>query len=156
HKLKNVMGELKHLAKHGLSNELSGLYNNLQFNGKSTEQIANYVKNWLIQINNKQKSSLDTLKAHTNCGQCFWLIGFFYAHGIETETDLEQAVQWYQQSAMANNVMAQINLGVCYMYGTGVETNIQKAVELYQKAADQGHAVAQYCLGVCYEQGMGL
>ena len=43
HKLKNVMGELKQYKRkindHLLSNELSGLYNNLQFNGKSTTKM---------------------------------------------------------------------------------------------------------------------
>src|SRR6185295_12208580 len=104
-------------------------------------QTVDYIKNWLIMVqnNDKQTSSLATLKTHTNCGQCFWLIGFFYAHEIETETDLGQAVQWYQKAAKQENALAQCSLGVCYVYGTGVEKNIQKAVELYQKAAEQGY-----------------
>jgi len=161
HRLKNILGEVNQLPKcdsnHLLSNELSVLYSKLNFKGgKSMERIADYINNWLKQDNNKQESSLVTLKAHANCGQCFWLIGFFYAHGIETETDLEQAFQWYQQSSMADNAVAQCSLGVCYEDGTGVEKNIQKAVELYQKAAGQGYAEAQYNLGVCYANGTGV
>ena len=63
---------------------------------------------------------------------------------IETEADLGQVIQWYQQSAKANNVMAQNYLGVCYENGTGVEKNIWKVVELYQEAAEHGSAAAQY------------
>src|SRR6185369_6038129 len=122
------------------------------------EQTSDFIKNLLIQNsnNNEQKNSLVALKAHTDCEQCFWLIGFFYKYGIETEADLGQAVQWYQKSAEAGNAMAQNNLGACYNKGTGVEQNIQKAVELYQKAADQGYAAAQYNLGFCYENGEGV
>ena len=135
-RLKNIMEELNQLPKcdtnqdeekiidHTLSNELFRLYNKLQFKGKSSKQIADYIKNWLVQNNNRQESSLTTLKTHTDCGQCFLLIGFFYAHGIETETDLEQAVQWYQQSAKAGNAAAQYSLGYCYRHGKGVEKNI--------------------------------
>src|SRR6185312_15329654 len=159
--LKNIMGKLSQLPKdHSLSNELSVLYNKLLLKEKSMEQIADLIKNWLIIMQNNDnqeiESSLATLKAHTDCGQCFWLIGFFYTHGIETETDLGQAVQWYQQSAKTGNAIAQYNLGVCYEYGTGVEKNIQKAAELYQKAAEQGFADAQYNLGVCYDNGTGV
>src|SRR6185437_14031980 len=148
-RLKNIMVKLNQLQKwdteekiedHVLSNGLLILYNKLQLKGKSMEQIADYIENWLIRNNGKQESSLATLKAHTDCGQCSLLIGFFYAHGIETETDLGQAVQWYQQSAKTGNAAAQCNLGHCYGGGTGVEKNIQKAAELYQKAAEQGYA----------------
>src|SRR6185312_2400024 len=147
HRLKNIMGKLKQLPKcdsnqnnkkikdHSLSNEMLVLYNELLLKGKSQEQIADYTKGWLIQNNDKHKSPLTTLKTHTDCGQCFWLIGFFYEYGIETETDFGQAVQWYQQSAKTGYATAQYSLGVCYKNGTGVEKNIQKAVELYQKAA---------------------
>src|SRR6185437_8235902 len=155
------MGNLNQLPKceiidHTLSNELSVLYKNLRFNGKSLKQVADFMKNWLIQNNDNQESSLATLSVHTDCGQCFWLIGFFYKHGIETKTDLGQAVQWYQQSAKVGNATAQCNLGYCYKDGTGVEKNIQKAVELYQKAAKQGYARAQFNLGICYEYGKGV
>ena len=121
---------IKKIENHTLSNELSVIYNKLRFKGKSMNQTADYIKNWLIVIqnNDKQESLLATLKTHTNCGQCFWLIGFFYAYGIETETDLGQAVQWYQQSAEAGHMAAQYNLGICYENGTGVEKNVQKAV----------------------------
>ena len=148
HTLRNIMGQLpkcdtNHTTDHFLSNELSILYNKLRLKGKSMQQITDFMKNWLILNNDQQKSSLDTLKAHTDCEECSQLIGFFYAHGIETETDLGQAVQWYQQSAKTGNAEAQYNLGVFYKNGTGVEKNVQKAVELYQKAAEQGLAVAQ-------------
>ena len=168
HRLKNLMIELNTLPKrdsnqnikkteyHSLSNELLVLSNKLLLKGKSMKQVADYIKNWLIQNNDKQTSSLAILKTHTNCGQCFWLIGFYYEHGIETETDLGQAVQWYQQSAEAGNTAAQYSLGLCYKNRTGVKKNIQKAVELYQKAAEQGHAKAQCNLGVCYEYGTGV
>src|SRR6185312_10950526 len=110
-RLLNIMGKQKQLPKcdsnqnnekikdHSLSNEMSVLYNELLLKGKSQEQIAYYTKSWLMQNNDKHKSPLTTLKTHTDCGQCFWLIGFFYAHGIESEKNLGQAVQWYQQSA---------------------------------------------------------
>ena len=111
HRLLNIMGKLKQLPKcdsnqnnkkitdHSLSNEMSVLYNKLLLKGKYQKQIADYTKSWLIQNNDKQESSLAILKAHTDCGQCLWLIVFFYANGIETETDVGQAVQWYQQAA---------------------------------------------------------
>jgi len=43
---------------------------------------------------------------------------------IETEADLGQVIQWYQQSAKAGNATAQHSLGTCYENGTGVEKNI--------------------------------
>jgi len=167
HRLLNIMGKLKQLQKcdsnqnnkikyHSLSNEMSALYNKLLLKGKSQEQIAYYTKSWLIQNNDKYKSPLTTLKTHTDCGQCSWLIGFFYAHGIKTETDFGQAVKWYQQSAKTGYAAAQCSLGLCYFLGTGVEKNNQKAFELYQKAAEQGYVRAQHNLGSCYSNGIGV
>src|SRR6185437_15909820 len=85
-RLRNIIGELTQLPKcdsdqckekikdHSLSDELSMLYNKLQLNGKSMKETADFLKNWLIQNSDKQESSLTILKAHTDCGQCFWLI----------------------------------------------------------------------------------
>jgi len=162
-RLKNTLEELNKpcnqykeiIEDHPLSNELSTLYHKLKLNGKSEEQIADFIRNSLTQNSDKQNSKV-ILKSHTGCGQCFWLIGFFYAHGIKTEKNLEQAVQWYQKAAEQGYATAQNYLGVCYMNGTGVEKNIQKAVELCQKAAEQGHARAQTCLGFCYMNGTGV
>src|SRR6185312_11104668 len=146
--LKNIMGKLSQLPKdHSLSNELSVLYNKLLLKEKSMEQIADLIKNWLIIMQNNDnqeiESSLATLKAHTDCGQCFWQIGFFYAHGIETETDLGQAVQWYKKAAEQGHANAQFNLAVCYDNGTGVEKDKQKAAVLYQSAVKQAHMSIQ-------------
>src|SRR5207237_87759 len=166
HRLFNIMGKLKQLPKcdsnqnnkkitdHSLSNKMSVLYNKLLLKGKSEEQIADYTKSWLIQNNDKHKSPLVTLKTHTDCGQCFWLIGFFYTYGIETE--IRKTGKMYHKSAEQGYAVGQCSLGVCYKKGTGVEKNIQKAVELYQKAAEQGDAAAQNNLGVCYENGTGV
>ena len=92
-----------------------------------------------MQNNNNQGSSLATLKAHTGCGQCVWLIGFFYAYGISVEKNLNLAIYWYELSTEKNNVFAQNSLAYYYQNGIGTEKDAKKAFELYEKAANQGH-----------------
>lgn len=79
-----------------------------------------------------------------------------YEDGDGTENDLNEAVQWYQESAGHGNAMAQFEIGWCYQSGNGVEEDQEKAVKWYRIAAEQGYAVAQYWLGWCCQYGQGV
>jgi TPR repeat protein len=66
-----------------------------------------------------------------------------YAHGAV----------WYQKSAEAGNINAEILLAEDYRTGLGVPKNYEKAKEWYGKAAAQGDSDAAYTLGLLYHSG---
>src|SRR6185312_6693282 len=100
--------------------------------GRSQDQIADSIKDWLLNNGWYQQhySPIKRLKDHIDCGQCFWLIGYFYEYEITVVKNLNQAIYWYQLSVEKDNVFAQNNLGYCYQHGIGVEKDIKKAIEL--------------------------
>ena len=154
----NMMVQRVATTEHPFTDELSSIYQEELSKGRTHEQIADSIKNWLSHNRWYQQhySPVKRLKDHIDCGQCYWFTGFFYAYEISAEKNLEQAIYWYKLSVERNNVFAQNNLGYYYQNGIGVEKDEQKAVEWYKKAAEQGYASAQFNLAVCYENGTGI
>jgi TPR repeat protein len=82
--------------------------------------------------------------------------GFYYAHGICVEKNLQEIVRWYRLASNQKFSSAQYNLGVCYSFGQGVQRDVQEAVRWYRAAALQNDADASMSLASCYRDGRGV
>jgi len=59
------------------------------------------------------------------------------------ETDLVEAVRWFELAASQGNARAQFNLGFCCSTGQGMERDLQRAVGLFRLASEQSHPGAK-------------
>ncbi len=81
-----------------------------------------------------------------------------YQRGLEAyqRKDYTTALSYWENSAAAGDLEAQVHIGWMYEYGQGVLQNHTIAAKWYLKAAEAGHASAQTNLGVMYQYGDGL
>ncbi|MBI5722329.1 MAG: sel1 repeat family protein [Planctomycetes bacterium] len=83
-------------------------------------------------------------------------IGSWYANGINTTKDMNEAVKWYRKAAEQGNLSAQCNLGNCYLQGEGVTKDAAEAVKWYHKAAERDDYTSQLNLAYCHIEGKGV
>ena len=76
----SIIGQLATVSNHSFSDELSSKYQEELLKGRSQDQIVNSIKDWLAHNGWYQQSSppVKRLKDHVDCGQCYWLLGFFF------------------------------------------------------------------------------
>ena len=74
---------------------------------------------------------------HTQDPVIQYLIGTLYMKGSCLTWDRENAVRWYEKSAMQGYARAQRNLGRCYLFGKGVQKDRAGAIYWYRKASQQ-------------------
>lgn len=84
------------------------------------------------------------------------LLGGYYQYGVKVDVDLEEAIEWYLQSAENGNTVAMVNLGYLYGNGIGTEEDLSKAFEWNLKAAELGNASGMFNVGKKYELGIGV
>src|SRR5438132_7347683 len=79
-----MISQLVMPSEHPFSDVLLSKYHEEVLKGKSQGQIANSIKKWLVHYGWYQQlyPPVKRLKDHIDCGQCFWLTGFFYANEI--------------------------------------------------------------------------
>ena len=82
-------------------------------------------------------------------------VGYMYERGRGVDTNLSQAIHWYEQAASAGSGNGQARLGMMYFYGRGVNVDYVVAYQHIQKAANAKVPLAQYYLGRIYETGKG-
>ena len=118
-----MISQLVMPSAHPFFDVLSSKYQEELLKGKSQDQVANTIKDWLVYNGWCQQNypPVKRLKDHIDCGQCFWLIGFFYEYEILIGKNLNQVVYWYKLSAEKSYTFAQNSLGDCYQHGIGVE-----------------------------------
>lgn len=75
--------------------------------------------------------------------------------GRNTESDLQEAAEWYARAAHQGVADAQYMLAMCYSHGMGVSPDERQAAVWFEAAARLGHAPAQYNLGIVYLHGIG-
>lgn len=75
------------------------------------------------------------------------------ADGVER--NLNEAIKWYEKSAAAGLVEAQVALGKIYYFGEmeGIPQDYEKAGRYIEAAANQGNAWAENALGALFEFG---
>lgn len=83
-------------------------------------------------------------------------LGYRLYRGDGVERNVEQALQWLENSAMAGNARAAGNLGYLLLYGDGVAHDDENAAFWLQIAADKGVATAMSMLGDLYMEGKGV
>jgi TPR repeat protein len=58
-----------------------------------------------------------------------------YSDGQGTETDIAEAVKWYEKAGEQNQADALYALARLYVFGLGVKLDASRAVELFGRAA---------------------
>lgn len=76
-----------------------------------------------------------------------------FAEGRGVETDLSQAITWFERAAEAGLAPAQYRLGSLYEKGQGTTRDLAKAAAWYEKAVAQGNAKAMHNLAVINAEG---
>lgn len=120
------------------------MYNvgNMYYEGRGTSKDPSKAVEWW----KRASDAGDTMSAY-NVACC-------YASGIGVAQNLKKANEWYEQSALLNNVKAQLALGYAYYHGTnGHKKSLRKARKWFELAARNGDAEAQYCMGILYYYG---
>ena len=96
-------------------------------------------------------------KAKQGDTQAMYEVGRMYERGRGTETDINQALGWYEKAAKnGQNSDASARIGILYLEGQGVPQNYASAFKHLSEAANAGTPAAQYYLALMYEEGHGL
>jgi TPR repeat protein len=74
-------------------------------------------------------------------------VGSMLSRGVGSSVDEEEALNWFQKSAIANQKYAQFILGMHYEHGFVVEKNWELAKKYYFLSANQGFSEAEISLG---------
>ncbi|KAF6137049.1 hypothetical protein GIB67_030813 [Kingdonia uniflora] len=85
-------------------------------------------------------------------GQCNLGISYLQAE----PSNPKDAIKWLYRAAVARNVRAQYQLGLCLHQGRGVAGNQIEAAKWYLSAAEGGYVRAMYNTSLCYSFGEGL
>ena len=87
-------------------------------------------------------------------------VGDLYYHGHGVKESDEEALKWYERSAVQGLAQAQFQAGNMYAYGLGVKRDDpevdRKAAKFYFEAARKGHRDAQYALAILFLAGKGV
>ncbi|MBT8126180.1 MAG: sel1 repeat family protein [Gammaproteobacteria bacterium] len=83
-------------------------------------------------------------------------LAIMYARGLGVSTNLEQAFEWHEKSALQGYALAQFLLGLMHADGQAVPKDAAKGAKWLRAAAEQGLAVAQFNLGAMYARGEGV
>ena len=75
--------------------------------------------------------------------------------GEDTIKGVDKKILKFKRAAEAENVVAQVNLGICYVEGTSVAGDKVESFKWYKRAAEQGETQAQSNLGFFYQNGNG-
>ena len=81
---------------------------------------------------------------------------FDYDRPERNETDILNAVFWFEKAATQGHPEAQYLLGCCYEYGEGVQKDDRKAFHWYQESMNNGHFEAVAKIARCYHYGNGV
>jgi TPR repeat protein len=86
-----------------------------------------------------------------------YFLAVMHRDGKGCEKNLKTALGYFQQSADAGEVDAQIVLGIWYVCGKEgvVAKDYEKALVYFTQAALQKHSIAQFNLGILYRDGKG-
>jgi len=84
---------------------------------------------------------------------CAYALGEMYSREQGVETDIGEAITWFEMAADGGNVRAMNTLGAILSGGEGVSPDHCRAFDLFQRAAELGHRTAQHNLGRSYFEG---
>lgn len=93
--------------------------------------------------------ALELLLPEANNGSSYAQIkmGFMHENGWGTERSFNEALNWYEKAATADDPEGHISLAKLYAYGRGVVKDYNTAEEHILKAVKLGHPHAYYVLG---------
>jgi TPR repeat protein len=81
------------------------------------------------------------------------VLGDHLLYGMDTNSDSNDAFQYYKYAADKDYITE--GIGLCYLYGIGVERNESEAFKYFSIAAGRDYVAAKYRLGLCYKYELG-
>jgi hypothetical protein len=119
----------------------------------STSALAEGGDDWVLVKRFQEQLG----KAKQGDTQAMYEVGRMYERGRGTESDINQALAWYEKAAKnGQNSDASARIGILYLEGQGVPQDYAKAFKHLSEAANAGAPAAQYYLALMYEEGHGL
>lgn len=85
-----------------------------------------------------------------------YMLARCYEYGRGVKKNINQAIQYYIQSADKGNSDAQLVVGLRYYIGSKVKKNYTLAVKYFKRAAVQGNTTALFRFGLCHYHGHGV
>jgi TPR repeat protein len=105
-----------------------------------------------------EKSGMQLIRmaAEHDVGEAQQDLGRNYEYGWTGETDLEQALKWYQKASDHGEAWSQWRIGMAFVNGEGRKADPVRAVEQFRLAADSGGVDGMTSLAVMYATGEGV
>lgn len=91
------------------------------------------------------------LAAENGLVEAKYQAGKIFQKGYHMDPDLQKSLQFFEEAAEENHVLAQYEAGMSYLYGTDID--YRKAFQYFFKAAKNGNSNSFYQLGFMYEMG---
>ena len=88
-------------------------------------------------------------------GHAWYRLGYMYANGEGVEEDISRGIEYYRQSAEANNALGAYCLAANYALGRGLEQDYERAYHWYEVSARAGDIDAVVQLGLMWAKGEG-
>ena len=85
--------------------------------------------------------------AHKGVARAQYKLGLEYHLRVDSKTDSQQALKWFELAAQQNHIESQKMLGFLYDQGRNINHDVHKAAYWYRKAAQLGDDEAQRVLG---------
>jgi uncharacterized protein len=105
-----------------------------------------------------EKGGMELIRmaAEHDVGEAQQDLGRNYEYGWTGETDLEQALKWYQKASDHGEAWSQWRIGMAFVNGEGRKADPVRAVEQFRRAADSGGVDGMTSLAVMYATGEGV
>lgn len=94
-----------------------------------------------------------------NDGLAYFNVALYYQHGFGIDSNISEAIKWYEEAVMRNVLAANLNLANIFCHGDeefDISINYEKACFLYKMASDSMIDEAQTRLGYMYMYGYGV
>lgn len=88
--------------------------------------------------------------------QAMYAVGELYELGMGTDSDRQQALNWYRAAADNGHAEGAYQIGYAYYWGKGLDKDRGQAHAWFQRAAERGNQAAMPYLSKMYALGQGV
>jgi hypothetical protein len=93
--------------------------------------------------------------ANRGDAKAMYMVGEFYANGIDRPSNPKEALVWYKKAAVNGDPRAWYRMGLLYKYGKGTSLDYRSAFDCFVKAGEGGNARGLFSEGYMLYKGIG-